>query len=168
MMPLRQKSMTDMMRSRTFAGAGAIGALALAAYVSAQTPPPRAPLALASTRIVTKDVPKLTAFYEMVTGIAPVGTATYEEIRTPGSVLAIASEESVRRTNAGAAVAAQNHTMILEFEVADVDAERARLNSLVAKWVLEPTTQPWGYRSMLFRDPDGNLINLYTRLPRAK
>jgi hypothetical protein len=29
--------------------------------------------------------------------------------------------------------------------------------------VLEPTTMPWGNRSLLFRDPDGNLVNLFTR-----
>ena len=28
--------------------------------------------------------------------------------------------------------------------------------------VQEPTTQPWGNRSLLFRDPDGNLVNLFT------
>jgi catechol 2,3-dioxygenase-like lactoylglutathione lyase family enzyme len=27
--------------------------------------------------------------------------------------------------------------------------------------VLEPTDQPWGNRSMLFRDPDGNLVNFF-------
>jgi uncharacterized glyoxalase superfamily protein PhnB len=58
--------------------------------------------------------------------------------------------------------------MILEFEVADVDAERARLNSIITKWVLEPTNQPWGNRSMLFRDPNGNLINFYTPIRPAK
>jgi hypothetical protein len=26
---------------------------------------------------------------------------------------------------------------------------------------MEPTDQPWGNRSMLFRDPDGNLINFF-------
>ncbi|EGL18171.1 hypothetical protein HMPREF9413_5993 [Paenibacillus sp. HGF7] len=26
---------------------------------------------------------------------------------------------------------------------------------------MEPTTMPWGNRSMLFRDPDGNLLNLF-------
>jgi len=36
------------------------------------------------------------------------------------------------------------------------------LDEQVTDWVQEPTTQPWGYRSMLFRDPDGNLINLYS------
>jgi hypothetical protein len=29
--------------------------------------------------------------------------------------------------------------------------------------VLEPTTMPWGNRSALFRDPDGNLVNLFSR-----
>jgi hypothetical protein len=28
--------------------------------------------------------------------------------------------------------------------------------------VQRPTTQPWGNRSLLFRDPDGNLINFFT------
>ena len=42
--------------------------------------------------------------------------------------------------------------------------ERLRLKEIVKAWVLEPTDQPWGNRSMLFRDPDGNLINLYARI----
>jgi hypothetical protein len=28
--------------------------------------------------------------------------------------------------------------------------------------VQEPTTMPWGNRSLLFRDPDGNLVNFFT------
>jgi hypothetical protein len=32
----------------------------------------------------------------------------------------------------------------------------------VSEWVREPTTMPWGNRSILFRDPDGNLVNLFT------
>jgi len=27
--------------------------------------------------------------------------------------------------------------------------------------VQPPTQQPWGNRAMLFRDPDGNLINMF-------
>jgi len=30
--------------------------------------------------------------------------------------------------------------------------------------VKPPTTQPWGNRSIYFRDPDGNLINFYSRV----
>ena len=117
---------------------------------------------LASTRIVTKDVPALARFYEGITGVAPVGNEDFVEVRTSGSVLAICSERSVVKDNASAAVAGENRSMILEFEVEDVDAEQARLQPMVGEWVLEPTTQAWGNRSMLFRDPEGNLINIYT------
>ena len=39
------------------------------------------------------------------------------------------------------------------------------LADVAAQWVMEPTDQPWGNRSALLRDPDGNLINLFTPLP---
>ena len=108
---------------------------------------------LASTRIVTQDVSALSRFYQAITGVTPVGNDDFVEIRTAGSVLAICSQRSVERDNASAAVAAQNRSMILEFEVYDVDAEQVRLQSMVLDWVLKPTNQPWGNRSMLFRDP---------------
>ena len=38
---------------------------------------------------------------------------------------------------------------------------RARIAAHVTDWILEPTDQPWGNRSMLFRDPDGTPINVY-------
>jgi predicted enzyme related to lactoylglutathione lyase len=43
-----------------------------------------------------------------------------------------------------------------------VDAEYQRLASILGKVVQEPTTMPWGNRSLLFRDPDGNLVNYFT------
>lgn len=116
----------------------------------------------ASTRIVTEDVAALAAFYQQIAGVAPVGNDDFVEVRTAGAVLAICSRRSVDQDNAEAAVAGTNRSVILEFEVADVDAERERLGSEKIEWVQEPTTQPWGNRSMLFRDPDGNLVNLYT------
>src|ERR1700734_381803 len=57
---------------------------------------------------------------------------------------------------------ADNHTVIIEFRVEDVDSEYERLGPLVVDWVQEPTTMPWGNRSILFRDPDGNLVNFFT------
>jgi catechol 2,3-dioxygenase-like lactoylglutathione lyase family enzyme len=119
---------------------------------------------LASIRLITRDVPALTKFYETLTGIAPSIHASfpgYAEIRLPAFTLALASEESAAKFNAGAATGAANRSAILEFEVADVDAERVRLDGLVTQWVMGPTDMPWGNRSMLFRDPDGTLINFY-------
>jgi hypothetical protein len=43
-----------------------------------------------------------------------------------------------------------------------------RLSVLVEEFVLEPTDQPWGNRSLMFRDPDGNLINFFTRVAENK
>jgi predicted enzyme related to lactoylglutathione lyase len=119
---------------------------------------------LASIRLTTCDVPALVNFYEKLTGVAPSlqpGFTGYAEIRLPSFTIALASAASAAKFRAGAVVGASNRSAILEFEVADVDAERARLEGLVTEWVMEPTDMPWGNRSMLFRDPDGTLINVY-------
>ena len=47
-----------------------------------------------------------------------------------------------------------------------MDRERARLGPIVRRFVLEPTDQPWGDRAMLFRDPDGNLVNVFHPIRR--
>jgi len=58
-------------------------------------------------------------------------------------------------------VAASNRSAILEFEVDDVDPVRAVLADV--ELVMPPTVMPWGNRAMLLRDPDGNLVNVYSR-----
>lgn len=119
---------------------------------------------LAHARIVTNDVPGLTRFYQAVTGTTPDGDDRYVEFHTPALTLAISSQTVINRHSAGATTPAANRSVILDFEVEDVDEERARLHHIVQEFVLEPTTQPWGNRSMLFRDPDGNLINVFANV----
>ena len=62
----------------------------------------------------------------------------------------------------GASQASMNRSVILEFRVADVDVEYRRLQGLVKVWAKLPSTQPWGTRSVYFRDPDGNLVDFFT------
>ncbi|WP_342714183.1 VOC family protein [Nocardioides terrae] len=50
----------------------------------------------------------------------------------------------------------------MEFLVEDVDQEWRRLENTLTAVVTEPTTMPWGNRALIFRDPDGNLVNLFT------
>jgi len=46
---------------------------------------------------------------------------------------------------------------------------RAFLGRWVTTFVNAPTTMPWGNRSLLLRDPDGNLVNLFSpATPAAK
>jgi len=71
--------------------------------------------------------------------------------------------------SAGAARPADNHTAIIEFRVDDVDGEYRKLKTVASEVVQEPTNMPWGNRSLLFRDPDGNLINFFTPVsPEAR
>jgi predicted enzyme related to lactoylglutathione lyase len=116
-----------------------------------------------STRIITADVNRLVTFYEMVTGAAAVwGNELFAEIPTPIGTLAIGSDKTVPLFGHGSAEPAANRTAILEFIVDDVDAEYDRLREQLSEVVTEPTTMPWGNRALLFRDPDGNLVNLFT------
>ena len=118
----------------------------------------------ASVRLVTADLDRLIAFYARLTSAQPVRLApTFAEVRLPGgAVLALSTEDMIKQFNAGAAVAASNRSAIIEFEVDDVDAEHQRLGDSVA-YAMPPTTMPWGNRSMLLRDPDGNVVNLFAR-----
>lgn len=118
---------------------------------------------LISIRIISDNVKQLVGFYEQVTGLSPIWyTDEFAEVKTSACTLAIASTRTIEMFGSSAAHAADNHTAIIEFRVDDVDKEYDRLKSLVKNFVKEPTTQPWGNRSMLFRDPDGNLLNFFT------
>jgi predicted enzyme related to lactoylglutathione lyase len=116
-----------------------------------------------STRIITADVRALVEFYEMVTGISAVwANELFAEIPTPVGTLALGSDKTVPLFGAGSAEPAANRSAIVEFIVEDVDAEYERLREHLTEVVTEPTTMPWGNRALLFRDPDGNLVNLFT------
>lgn len=119
---------------------------------------------LASIRIITHDVDRLTRFYETVTGVAAARPApVFAELRTPTGTVAIAHAATVAMLGDHAPTPENNGTIIIEYLVDDVDAEFARLRDMLDDVVLEPTTMPWGNRSTLFRDPDGNLVNLFSR-----
>jgi predicted enzyme related to lactoylglutathione lyase len=121
----------------------------------------------ASIRIITDELDRLVAFYEQVTGVSAERPApVFAELVLPSATVAIGHSQTVELFGADSARAADNHTVIIEFLVDDVDAEYARLKPLVDDWVQEPTTMPWGNRSVLFRDPDGNLINLFKPVTR--
>ncbi|TKJ97962.1 glyoxalase [Plantibacter flavus] len=118
---------------------------------------------LAATRIITDDVDALVAFYERVTG----ATATrlhplFAEVRTDTGTLAIASSATIPLLGEDAAAPRANRSVILDLLVDDVDAVYTTLQGVVETFVNEPTTMPWGNRSLLFRDPDGNLVNVFT------
>ena len=116
-----------------------------------------------SVRVITDDVARLADFYELITGGTTIRTGdVFAELTTSSGTLAIGSTRTVPAFAPGAAEPAQNRSAIIEFLTPDVDADYARLKDVVDTWVNEPTLMPWGNRSLLLRDPDGNLVNLFT------
>ncbi|MEJ0012254.1 MAG: VOC family protein [Bauldia sp.] len=123
---------------------------------------------LASVRLVTNNVDGLASFYSVLTGVqATRPSPEFAEFRFSGAALAISSERLVKQFNAGAAVAAANRSAMIEFQVDDVDAVRSRLGDATIDYAMPPTDMPWGNRSMLLRDPDGNVVNVFARMKRA-
>jgi uncharacterized glyoxalase superfamily protein PhnB len=120
---------------------------------------------LISTRIITAQVETLISFYEQLTGLTATRyTPDFAELKTPGATLAIGSTRTLQFFGGdGIAQPAQNRSMIIEFRVDDVQRHFEQLaGSLKSTIVQEPTIMPWGNQSLLLRDPDGNLVNLFT------
>ncbi len=117
-----------------------------------------------SVRIITTNVARLARFYEQLTGL-PFKTYTedFGELVTPRCTLAIGSTRTLALFGGDVARPAANQTAIIEFRVDDVDAEYEKHAAALGEAVVQkPTTMPWGNRSLLLRDPDGNLVNFFT------
>jgi predicted enzyme related to lactoylglutathione lyase len=121
-------------------------------------------MTLKQTRLVTTDVAKLTRFYESVSqSKAEIVSNDYVQFQSKSCEgLAIIEQALTRAYGENVAEAGANRSVILDFEVDDVDAEYERLQESVSDWVMPPKVMPWGARAIVFRDPDGNLVNMYS------
>ena len=127
-----------------------------------------------SVRVITSDVERLATFWEQVTGLpADRPVPVFAELLTPTGTIAIAAPVTLAMLGDAAPVPGQNRSITIDLRVDDVDAAWERVKGLVPQTVpaivLEPTDMPWGNRSMILRDPDGGLVNLFTPVtPEAK
>ena len=119
---------------------------------------------LVSMRIITDNLEPLVSFYENISGLPAIRFGdVFAELSTPACTLAIGSTQTLKSFHAeGVLYPAQNRSAIIEFLVENVDEEFVRLQEYVKNFIQEPTTMPWGNRSLLFQDPDGNLVNFFT------
>ena len=117
---------------------------------------------LVQSRIVTDDVEGLAAFYSRLVG-TPVALNEYYVEVPAGAASVGLSKCRFTEYRADRPDQPQRQETVLDFLVSDVDAEYERIAALGVDWVMPPTTQPWGSRSMIFRDPEGNLINVFSR-----
>jgi uncharacterized glyoxalase superfamily protein PhnB len=121
---------------------------------------------LLQCRIVTDDVAGLAGFYARLLGAPAALNDYYVEIQAGAASVGFSRRRFTEYREADCPAAAgtgRRDEIILDFGVDDVDAEYPRIGSLDVEWVMRPTTQPWGNRSMIFRDPGGNLVNVFSR-----
>jgi predicted enzyme related to lactoylglutathione lyase len=120
---------------------------------------------LVQSRIVTDDVEGLAAFYARLVGTQVALNEYYVEV--PAGPVSVGFSRC-RFTECGEDLTARpegqplRDEIILDFMAGDVDAEYERIAALGVAWVMLPATQPWGSRSMIFRDPGGNLVSVFS------
>jgi predicted enzyme related to lactoylglutathione lyase len=144
--------------------------VSLPALMSVAAPPAAGKKTVKFTHacIITQKLETLRDFYQEVLQVKPkVYQEDYLEFPLEGAILSLYRQESLDKTVPGAMQAGANRSVMLEFQVPDVDREYARLKQspLPLDWVMGPTTFPWGNRSIYFRDPEGNMVNLFSVVP---
>jgi len=118
--------------------------------------------------VLSRDVDRLGDFYRAVLQLEPRSRGAYLEFQTQPGIFSIWSlDEYEQITRTAATQDRSSGTVMLEFQVDNVDAEYERLRSLESfeiEFVMPLTTLPWGNRSIYFRDPEGNIVNFFTRV----
>jgi uncharacterized glyoxalase superfamily protein PhnB len=99
-----------------------------------------------------------------VLGSKAEGDNAFVTFSAAGAQLSICDETIMEEMAPGSLTGAYLGHFTLEVEVDDVDREYQRLTDIHAPIVKPPTTQPWGIRSVWFRDPDGNVVNFYAHV----
>jgi len=118
---------------------------------------------LVQSRIVTDDVERLAAFYACLVRVSVVLNDYYVEVPAGAASVGFSRRRFTEyREDRAARPCSPRHQaeIMLDFRAGDVDAEYERISRLGVSWVMPPATQPWGCRTMIFRDPAGNLVNI--------
>lgn len=114
------------------------------------------------TVIFVRDMAAMRRFYEGVLGFALLRelSAGWIEYRVGANTLALATPS---RTAVDAPVPAGSAALQLAFKVpvADVDRCADELAQHGIALLSPPTDQTFGHRTLFFRDPDGNLLEVF-------
>jgi catechol 2,3-dioxygenase-like lactoylglutathione lyase family enzyme len=136
-------------------------------------PPRRERLEFYSVRLLANDFRKTWHFYRDRIGLTPAkghGEPPYGEFVWKGRPLLAVFD---RKLMAGAVGLSARKASgkdvggaVVILEVPDVDRTAARLKREKVRLLQPPTDRSaWGLRALHLLDPDGNLVEIYSRLP---
>jgi len=117
------------------------------------------------TVIFARDLTAMHRFYQAVMGFELQRTLgpSWIEFRIGASVLALTQRGALFDDPSPPTGAL---SLQLAFRVApkEVDACAESLRAKGVEILFEPKDQPWGHRTVFFRDPDGNVLEIYAEL----
>jgi catechol 2,3-dioxygenase-like lactoylglutathione lyase family enzyme len=148
--------------------------VALAAVVMQGNTPPMPAMKLDNVRLLVTRFDEAFVFYRDVVGLKPTSGKpgeNYASFVFPGGAQIALFKRALMAEAVGAAARPatrlEQDTAALILSVDDVDASYARLKAQGVEFVGPPANREvWGIRAAHFRDPDGNLIEIFGPLKR--
>jgi len=120
------------------------------------------------TRLLVADFAACFRFYSDVLGLKPrfgSQAGPYEEFQTGQVILALFESKGMADSLPGVELKPPGDSVVLTFEVDDVDAAYESLLARGVSFVAPPADRPaWLIRTAHFRDPAGNLLEINSPL----
>jgi len=127
---------------------------------------------IALITILTDDVPRLAAFYRSVLGFAvKQDLGPFVEFHGAGVRLAVCARSILRDASGHSSYAEAHQGQCFELAFpcetpTEVDRAYAEIVAKGATSIHAPADMPWGQRTAMFADPDGNIHELFADLPK--
>ncbi len=113
--------------------------------------------------IFVKDLKKSIEFYKKIGFKINSQDKGFCEFKTEGTKLALLDfnlvSDLVGKENISNL---KKHGFLIGWEVPDIDKKFKEFKSKGIRFFKEPKTQSWGQRTAYFKDPDGNIWEIYT------